>query len=1160
MRFRELRLEKYGRFESCTLLFEPEPGLAVIYGPNEAGKSTLLSAFKDFLFGIPAQSSQGHRFGYPPMRLFATIEGADGSTVALQRRKGNQKTVLNAAGGPAEETLARFLGGVTRERFQSLFGLDHETLRSGGEALLAADGDIGRMIVEAGGGVRALVARVDALAAEADSLFGPRRAAGKPFYVALDRYMQAERVLKVTQVSEREFAAVRKQVADAKSRVSALRTAREETRRRLSQMERSVRIAPLLGRLQQIELGLSDVADLTDAPPGHADQIAAALDALRHLRDATVTSEALVRDLAQEIEALAPDARLLEAEADIRQLESVAGKVGAAADAPLKRQEELAQALEKIRPLMESLSIRDVEDLRSRRPSDLVMLRAQTLVNEEHNRRTEKKALQQRLARRAPRIVQLEEAVSELAGAGADAPLQLDIAFLHALESRAQVSASTLARLEEDAQRLERERVTLGLEPFEDERHVLWPDPAAFAAAAAQASSFRHREDQLRERRLQAEARLEEARAAMTRLAGAEGAPTPDVLRRARTDRAGVWACIRSDYTNASPQAWEESPLAVRLERVEALEHSVLAADQLADRARDAAGRAAELQQAQQAEQVSTRDLALQEDAARGLASDLQGWADAWRKAWPQAAARTDDLEFLRVLAQKRGVWLDAQLAQAQALQHARHDALAVRSDIEKLEAIEARLGLAASPTLAARVQTVNDAIKEREARYASWQSLRKELATLSAERHADIQEVAALDCAAAAWAGDWASLVSQLGLAPGVELEVAAAVIGQWRAADGYLSTIQLTQRRLEGMASDRAALVSGLAALGSGLGLVLPEDGLAAMDMLRQRFSAALSLREKRAALAPRLGQAKAELERLTARVRAEETRIASLCFETGCPASDAAEVLVRLRMRDDLQAQARAARAAILENGDGLSPEALLAEVAGLPIDALRAQTEDVRELLQQHEEDFEAAVQESERAEADFADKFGDAALGSDVAERESSASSLFQTMERFLDLKLAHVLLRHAIEQVRAGQQDPLLAAAGRLFATATQGAYSGIKTEVNERGAPSVMGVRANGDQVAIAGMSDGTRDQLFLSFRLASLGHYCAHAEPLPFVVDDILVHFDDARAAASMSLLAQFAKTTQVILLTHHQSVRAQAQALAASGSAQVITLEVA
>ncbi len=1160
MRFRELRLEKYGRFESCALSFEPDRGLAVIYGPNEAGKSTLLSAFSDFLFGIPAQSSQGYRFGYSSMRLFATIEGADGSSVALQRRKGSQKTVLDAAGNPVDEGLARLLGGVTRERFQSLFGLDHEILRSGGEALLAADGDIGRMIVEAGGGVRALVGQVDALATQAEALFGLRRASGKPFYVALDRYTQADRILKETQVSEREFAAARRQAADAKKRVSALRSTREETRRRLSQMERSVRIAPLLGRLQQIELGLTDVADLFDAPPGHADEIAAALDALRRIGDARLAADALVRDLSLEIEALEPDARLLDAEAEIRQLESVAGKVRAAADAPLKGQEELLQALERIRPLMAALAVHDVEALRSRRPSDLVLLRAQTMVNEENDRRAEKKALKQRLARRAPRIAQLEEAVIQLAAAGADAQLQLDLGFLHALESRTQLSESTMARLDGEGQRLERERVTLGLEPFEDERHVLWPDLAAFAAASAQLSAFRHREDQLRERRAQAQARLEEARAAMKRLAGAGEAPTPKVLGRARTERAGAWARIRRDYTNAAPQAWEESPLAVRLERVEALEHAVLAADQLADRARDEAGRDAELQQAQQAEQLSKRDLALQEEAARALAAEQQDWADAWREAWPQAAARTGDLEVLRVLAQKRGAWLDAHAAHAQAVQGARQDAVAGRRDLDKLEAIEARLVLAAGPALAIRVQAVKDAVKEREARHASWQSLRKELATLSGENHAEMQEAAALECAEAAWVGDWSSLAPQLGLPPGVELEVAAAVISHWRAADGYLSTIQLTQRRLEGMASDRATLMSGLAALLSRLQLVLPEDGLAAMDMLQQRLVAALSLRDKRAALAPRLGQATADLERLTASARAGQSRLASLCSETGCPVGDAAEIVARLRIRDELQAQARAARTAILENGDGLSPEALLAEIAGRPIDALRAQTADMRELLQHHERDFEAAVQESERAEAALADKLGSAAMSADLAERESAASSLLQTMERFLDLKLAHVLLRHAIEQVRAGQQDPLLAAAGQLFSTATRGAYVGIRTDVNERGAPSVMGLRANGDHVAIAGMSDGTRDQLFLSFRLASLAHYCAHAEPLPFIVDDILVHFDDARAAASMSMLALFAKTTQVILLTHHQSVCAQAQALAAAGSAQVITLEAA
>jgi uncharacterized protein YhaN len=54
--------------------------------------------------------------------------------------------------------------------------------------------------------------------------------------------------------------------------------------------------------------------------------------------------------------------------------------------------------------------------------------------------------------------------------------------------------------------------------------------------------------------------------------------------------------------------------------------------------------------------------------------------------------------------------------------------------------------------------------------------------------------------------------------------------------------------------------------------------------------------------------------------------------------------------------------------------------------------------------------------------------------------------------------------------------------------------------------------------------MSDGTRDQLFVAFRLASLEGYGDSAEPLPFVADDILVHFDGPRAKASLGLLAEF------------------------------------
>ena len=50
----------------------------------------------------------------------------------------------------------------------------------------------------------------------------------------------------------------------------------------------------------------------------------------------------------------------------------------------------------------------------------------------------------------------------------------------------------------------------------------------------------------------------------------------------------------------------------------------------------------------------------------------------------------------------------------------------------------------------------------------------------------------------------------------------------------------------------------------------------------------------------------------------------------------------------------------------------------------------------------------------------------------------------------------------------------------------------------------------------------------------------------PMPFIVDDILVHFDDERSKATLGLLAELAKKTQVIMFTHHQRLVEQAQGL--------------
>jgi uncharacterized protein YhaN len=67
--------------------------------------------------------------------------------------------------------------------------------------------------------------------------------------------------------------------------------------------------------------------------------------------------------------------------------------------------------------------------------------------------------------------------------------------------------------------------------------------------------------------------------------------------------------------------------------------------------------------------------------------------------------------------------------------------------------------------------------------------------------------------------------------------------------------------------------------------------------------------------------------------------------------------------------------------------------------------------------------------------------------------------------------------------------------------------------------------------------LSDGARDQLYLALRIASLERIAKAGGALPLVLDDVLVHFDDARARAAIEVLAELSRTVQVLFFTHNQ-----------------------
>ncbi len=172
-------------------------------------------------------------------------------------------------------------------------------------------------------------------------------------------------------------------------------------------------------------------------------------------------------------------------------------------------------------------------------------------------------------------------------------------------------------------------------------------------------------------------------------------------------------------------------------------------------------------------------------------------------------------------------------------------------------------------------------------------------------------------------------------------------------------------------------------------------------------------------------------------------------------------------------------------------------------------------------------------------------------GVDAQGRERTAALAFAGhAERWLVLAAAREILDRAVERYRALNQHPMVARAGELMADLARGHPNPIErlsAEYRDKRRLTLVGVRRDGTACEIADMTEGTRDQLFLGLRIAAIERYAEARETLPFVADDLFITSDDERTECGLQALAALARTTQVMLFTHHLSVLRSAECLA-------------
>lgn len=240
-------------------------------------------------------------------------------------------------------------------------------------------------------------------------------------------------------------------------------------------------------------------------------------------------------------------------------------------------------------------------------------------------------------------------------------------------------------------------------------------------------------------------------------------------------------------------------------------------------------------------------------------------------------------------------------------------------------------------------------------------------------------------------------------------------------------------------------------------------------------------------------------------------------------------------------------------LLQEGEGRSREQIEAELDAVDISTLAIQSETLdTAIAEAAASSNRLAVERQQARSALDAISGGDAAATAE-ARRQEALADMADVAERYVSVHAQSRLLEWVMERYRDRRQGPLLSRAGQLFSDLTLGAHGGLVVDPEEK---LLHARRADGSLVPLDGLSDGTRDQLYLALRLAALELYLDSAPPMPFIADDLFVNYDDRRAVASLRRLGEVAQRTQVIFLTHHAHMVELAQE-ALSGKLHLIEL---
>ena len=1156
MKILDLRLTKFGPFTGRVLdLSGGSHGLHVIFGPNEAGKSSALRALHALLYGIPGQTDDAFLHPYGELRIGARLRLSSGGEIEFSRRKGNKGTLL----GPGDKrldahALDRFLGGVEPEQFRMFWGIDHARLVEGGRQILEGHGDVGEILFAAGSGASSLGTLRRKLEAEAEALFTPR-AHTRPVNRAvrdLGELRKAQRDVTVSSEAwvRREHAAKEagEQVATLAERVQAL--TKEKSR-----LERLTRVLPRLAEREEMRGRLRDLGHVVVLAADFPERRRAAAGAL------FVAEQHLERregDLREQEEAFAKLAARSPLAAEAEVLNDLHRRLGghrkADDDRPGlvgRRNEQRALAKRLLGDLRPDLDLDAAETLRifvGRRE------RIQKLA-------AERARLDERITSAGRLHRETEKQAAALVHAASSLPPARDPGLLVAAIEEAR------RRGDAEAERGKRAHAAMRIAALRDasieklrlSESVSTRLDALRVPAAASIAWFERRarelEDETRAARIEHQRLTSEKRelgARIQTLRTTRAVPSEADLAEARTRRDRAFALLRDHWEKGRDVTAEVRRLLGEGELIDLYLEAVTSADEVADRLRSEADRVAELAQCLEELERNGREMEAEDAGSRHRHKALEELKAAWREAWRPVLAAPPQIHDAGAWREDFDRLLERTRDAGEALQAQRELAAWIELQSESLRAavtaLEPGMDSAASLAVALAAAEALHQRVEKEERLRT-EHARKTGDTERAIRDAEAAMQEAQE-AVEVWQNRWDEATH--GLGPGnapppddalVALDRIDKILRALDDAAGY-------EARIAGIDRDAASFRTDVHALAERIGEVEIEAGFedAWIARLHKRLAAVLQEEDRRRQSRKRLDRLQSDVAKDRRAVATASMTLGALREEARCGA-DQDLLAVEQRSADYRVCRDTLARIEkeLFHDGAGASITDLETEAANVDVDTAGARIVQIQAELPDIDKALSTARDARATAHAELRQLRGPSAASEKAEDIQATLARLRDDVIRYSRLRVASTLLSRRIDDYRRRNQAPLLLRAGALFREMTLQSFERLEADAQEE-RPVLVGLRPDGTRVPADGMSEGTRDQLFFALRLAAVEASSIAGEPMPFVVDDVLVQFDDDRGAAALEVLADVASRTQVVLFTHHRHVRTCAEALAA------------